>query len=344
MAGGLFALLDDVAALVKLSAASLDDVAAASARASAKAAGVVIDDAAVTPQYVQGLAANREFPIVWQIAKGSLRNKFLFILPAALLLSQFLPWLLTPILMVGGTYLAYEGAHKIWGKVAEWRGTAHAPEAADALKQVGPEEEKKLVGGAVRTDLILSAEIMVIALNEVADEPFLSRLMILAVVALGITVGVYGVVALIVKADDFGLMLSQKARTGFGRGFGTRLVKAMPGVLAVIGAVGTVAMLWVGGHILLVGADELGWHWPYGIVHDVEHEVEHVVGFAAGAFGWLANTACSAVVGLVVGSLVVAVLNVLGLGHGGGHSDGHSDGHSEDVAGSAGTEDAPRRA
>ncbi len=327
MAGGLFALLDDVAALAKLAAASTDDVAAAAARASAKAAGVVVDDAAVTPQYVHGLAANREFPIVKAIAVGSIRNKLLIILPLALLLSQFLPWLLTPILMCGGTFLAYEGAHKLWEKVQEKRGRAEGPSAVAALDPDGPIDEKKLIGGAVRTDLILSAEIMVIALNEVADEPFLSRLAILVVVALAITVGVYGVVALLVKADDFGLLLSQRGRTSFGRGFGLRLVRAMPSVMAAIGAIGTVAMLWVGGHILLVGADELGWHAPYSLVHDLEHEVEHAVGFAPAALGWIANTVCSAVVGLLVGAVVVAVTAKLGIGHGEGHGDDHGKGH-----------------
>ena len=310
MSAGLFALLDDVATLVKVAAASIDDVGAAAGRASAKAAGVVIDDTAVTPQYVQGLAAKREIPIVKQIAKGSLVNKLVFILPAALLLSQFLPWLLTPILMLGGTYLAFEGAEKLWEKVS-----GHT-EPEVLATELGPEHEKKMVSGAIRTDLILSAEIMVIALNEVADEPFLSRAVILVAVAIGITVLVYGVVGLIVKADDFGLMLSMKARSQFGRTFGRRLVKSMPGVLAVIGAVGTVAMLWVGGHILLVGLDDLGLHAPYHLVHELEVGAADAVGAAGAVVGWLVNTFFSAVFGLLVGAVVVTVLHLVGHGHG----------------------------
>lgn len=317
MSGGLFALLDDVAALVRVASASIDDVGAAAGRASAKAAGVVIDDTAVTPQYVQGLAAKREIPIVKKIAKGSLINKLVFILPAALLLSQFLPWLLTPILMLGGTYLAFEGAEKLWEKVSGHQ----EPEVLAA--ELGPEHEKTMVSGAIRTDLILSAEIMVIALNEVADEPFLSRAVILVVVAIGITVLVYGVVGLIVKADDFGLLLATKARSAAGRGFGRRLVKSMPGVLAVIGAVGTVAMLWVGGHILLVGLDDLGLAAPYHLVHDLEVRAADAVAVASGAVGWIVNTFFSAIFGLLVGAVVVTVMHLLGFSHGGAHEGAH---------------------
>ncbi|GGD27808.1 DUF808 domain-containing protein [Nocardioides daphniae] len=337
MSGGFFALLDDVATLVKVASASIDDVGAAAGRASAKAAGVVIDDTAVTPQYVQGLAAKRELPIVKQIAKGSLVNKLCFILPAALLLSQFLPWLLTPILMLGGTFLAFEGAEKIYEKFF-----GHS-EPEVLATEIGPEQEKKMVSGAIRTDLILSAEIMVIALNEVTDEPFLSRAMILVVVAIGITLLVYGIVGLIVKADDFGLMLATKARSGFGRGFGRRLVKSMPGVLATIGAVGTVAMLWVGGHILLVGLDDLGWHAPYELVHHLEVAAHDAVPVAAGAVGWLVNTACSAVFGLVVGAVVVLVLHLLPFGHGKDeeHAEAAARGkahRSQDLAAAGGSE------
>ncbi|HEY1134753.1 MAG TPA: DUF808 domain-containing protein [Nocardioides sp.] len=305
MSGGLFALLDDVAALTRLAAASIDDVGAAAGRASLKAAGVVVDDTAVTPQYVQGVAADRELPIVKRIAIGSLRNKILLILPAALLLSQFLPWLLTPILMAGGAFLCFEGAEKIWGKVA---GHDHHEETT---VERGPEAEKKLVAGAIRTDLILSAEIMVISLNEVADEPFLSRLAILLVVAVGITVLVYGVVAVIVKTDDVGLALAQRP-SAVAQKVGTSLVRAMPGFLAGIAVVGTAAMLWVGGHILLVGADDLGWHAPYELVHHLEVAVHDALGAAGAVAGWIVNTALSAVVGLVVGALVVAVVHLVG--------------------------------
>ena len=308
MSAGLFGLLDDVAALARLAAASVDDVGAAAGRATGKAAGVVIDDTAVTPQYVHGVTADRELPIIKRIAVGSLRNKLLFILPAALLLSQFLPWLLTPILMCGGTYLAYEGAHKVWGKV---RGHDHHDVPVTV---VHGDAEKEMVRGAIRTDFILSAEIMVIALNEVAGEAFLSRLVILAVVAVAITIVVYGVVALIVKMDDVGLLLAERG-SGLTSRIGSGMVAGMPKLLAVISAVGIVAMLWVGGHILLVGVHDLGWHPPYDLVHDLEHAAESLVphGVAA-ATAWVVNTICSGVVGLAVGLLVVAVLALLPFG------------------------------
>lgn len=305
MAGGLAALLDDIAALAKLAAASVDDVGAAAGRASAKAAGVVIDDTAVTPRYVHGFTPDRELPIVRRIAVGSLRNKLLFILPAALLLSQFLPGLLTPILMVGGTYLAYEGAEKIYELFSgHAKQTAAVPAAAK-----GEDTERTMVSGAIRTDFILSAEIMVIALNEVADEPLVSRALILVVVALGITVLVYGVVALIVKLDDIGLRLAA-TRHGATAATGRILVRSMPAVLAILSTVGIAAMLWVGGHILLVGVDDLGWHAPYELVHHAEDAVHGVAG--VGAFlAWLANTLTSALIGLVVGAVTVAVLHLL---------------------------------
>jgi predicted DNA repair protein MutK len=307
MSGGLFALLDDVAALARLAAASVDDIGAAAGRAGVKAAGVVVDDTAVTPQYVRGVTAEREFPIVKRIAVGSLRNKLLFILPAALLLSQFLPWALTPLLMLGGTYLCYEGAEKVWGAL---RGHHDHDEPA-ALE--GPDAEKTVVSGAIRTDFILSAEIMVIALNEVADEPFVSRALILVVVAIAITLLVYGVVAAIVKMDDAGLALAQRSSAGAQR-IGRGLVHAMPRLLAGISVVGTAAMLWVGGHILLVGVDDLGWHAPYDVVHHAEEAVHHAVEGIGGALAWLVNTGASAVVGLLVGAVVVAVMHVLPFG------------------------------
>ncbi len=298
MSAGLFGLLDDVAALARLAAASIDDVGAAAAKATAKATGVVIDDTAVTPQYVRGLAAEREVPIVKRIAIGSLRNKLLVILPLALLLSQFLPDLLTPILMLGGAFLCYEAAHKIHGALF---GHGHA----DAEEVQRSEDE--IVSSAVRTDLILSAEIMVLSLNEIASEGLWSRLAILLVVAFIITAVVYGVVALIVKMDDAGLALAQRG-SGFVAAFGRGLVTAMPRVLSVLSVVGTAAMLWVGGHILLVGVDELGWHGPYELVHDVEHAAHYAVHGLGAVLGWLANTAASALVGLVVGAVVLAAV------------------------------------
>ncbi|MDV3125840.1 DUF808 domain-containing protein [Mycobacterium sp. 21AC1] len=307
MSAGLFGLLDDVAALARLAAASVDDIGAAAGRATAKAAGVVIDDTAVTPQYVHGIAAQRELPIIKRIAIGSLRNKIVFILPAALLLSQFAPGLLTPILMLGATYLCFEGAEKVWGWI---RGHDHhaAPTAA-----AGGDAEKFMVTGAIRTDFILSAEIMVIALNEVADQTFWPRLIILVVVALVITAAVYGVVAGIVKMDDIGLHLAQRS-SKFAQKIGRGLVAGMPKLLNALSIIGTVAMLWVGGHILLVGTDTLGWHPPYGLVHHVEELVHHAVPGVGGVLAWLVNTAASAVIGLVVGAVVVAIVHVLPFG------------------------------
>ncbi|MBL0886862.1 DUF808 domain-containing protein [Myceligenerans indicum] len=304
MSAGLLGLLDDVAALARLAAASLDDVSAAAGKATAKAAGVVIDDTAVTPQYVHGVTADREVPIVKKIAVGSIRNKLLIILPIALVLSEWAPWALTPILMVGGTYLAFEGTEKILG----WFGRHEAHDAPAAVK--GVESEKAVVSGAIRTDLILSAEIMVIALNEVADSGFWFRLGALIVVAIVITIAVYGVVALIVKMDDVGLALAQR-EPAVSRRVGRALVGGMPKLLGALSVVGTVAMLWVGGHILLVGIDELGWHTLYGWVHGVEEAIHHAVPAVGAILAWLFNTLCSAVLGLVVGGIVVGITHLL---------------------------------
>ena len=279
MSAGLFGLLDDVAVLARL--------AAASGRATAKAAGVVIDDTAVTPQYVHGIAAERELPIVKRIAFGSLRNKLLLILPVAMLLSQFAPRLLTPILMLGATYLCYEGAEKVWGSI---RGQhSHA----------APATENEVVSGAIRTDLVLSAEIMMIALNEVADQALVPRLIILIVVALVLTVVVYGVVAVIVKMDDLGLHLTGTA-SRVGQHVGRGLLAAMPKLLALLSTVGVVAMFWVGGHILREGSDHLGWH-------ALEGSVGHALESVGGVLAWLLNTAVSAGIGLVVGLVVLAL-------------------------------------
>ncbi len=291
--------------IARLAAASVDDVAAGAGRASMKAAGVIVDDAAVTPRYVQGFKPDRELPVIKKIAIGSLRNKLLFILPAALLLSELLPWLLTPILMVGGTYLCYEGAEKLW----EWVNPgahAHAEDESPAA-ETGPEQEKRLVSGAIRTDFILSAEIMVIALDEVAEEPLLSRALILVFVAFAITIGVYGVVGLIVKMDDIGLKLVESGKSeSLGRG----LVRAMPVILNVLAKVGIIAMLWVGGHILLVGLDELGVHFLYDFVHHLEEDVHEATGALGGVLGWLTNTIASAILGTIVGAIVVTVLHL----------------------------------
>jgi predicted DNA repair protein MutK len=301
VAGGLVGLLDDVAAIAKLAAASVDDVGAAAGRASMKAAGIVVDDTAVTPSYVHGLAANREIPIIRRIATGSLRNKLLFILPIAILLSEIAPKVVEVILMVGGVYLAYEGAHKL---VHAFKHDDHDHDLPAAA--VGPEAEEATITGAIRTDFILSAEIMVISLKEVIDEPLVSRAIILAVVAVLITVVVYGLVAAIVKMDDFGLSLAQRESARSQR-IGRRLVAAMPVLLAWLTRIGTAAMLWVGGHILVVGAHELGWDAPYDLVHDLEG-IADGTGALHGVLAWIINTAASAVVGLVVGVITVFVV------------------------------------
>jgi uncharacterized protein len=311
VAGGLVALLDDVAVLARAAAASVDDIGVAAAKASAKAAGVVVDDTAVTPQYVRGLAAEREVPIVRRIAVGSLRNKLLVILPAILLLSQFAEVLLTPLLMAGGAYLCYEGAEKVWARIKH--ADDHAP-AEEALP-----DEDTVVSGAIRTDFILSAEIMVIALNEVTEEPFVSRALILVVVALGITVLVYGIVALIVKMDDVGLRLSERPSASAAR-FGRGLVKAMPKLLSALTVIGTAAMLWVGGHILLVGMHDLGFDLLYDPVHALEDAAKEATGALGGLVGWLVDTVASALLGLAVGALVVLVGAVTWhRGHGAAH-------------------------
>jgi predicted DNA repair protein MutK len=304
MAGGLVGLLDDVAALAKLAAASIDDVGAAAGRASVTAAGVVIDDAAVTPAYVRGLAAKRELPIIRRIAMGSLRNKLLIILPAALLLSAIAPIVVEIILMFGGCFLAYEGAHKV---VHALRHDDHDHDAPVA--ELGPDAESKTIAGAIRTDFILSAEIMVIALKEVLDESVVSRGAILAVVGIGITVAVYGVVALIVKMDDVGLALAGRS-SRLSQRLGRLLVAGMPKVLAWLSVIGTAAMLWVGGHILLVGFDELGWHAPYSLVHHLEDAVRGVAAVGA-VLAWIVNTLASALVGLAVGLVLVSVVERL---------------------------------
>lgn len=310
MSGGLFALLDDISVLARAAAASIDDVAAASGRASVKAAGVVVDDTAVTPRYVEGLDPKRELPIIKRITIGSLRNKLLFIVPAILLLNAFIPWLLSPLLMLGGTYLCFEGAEKIWEKVS---GHGHH---AEEEGQVG--DEDSIVKGAVTTDFILSAEIMVISLKAVLDEglddSFWYLLAVMVVVAIAITLVVYGTVGLIVKMDDIGLALS-KRESGLSQRIGQGLVSGMPKLLSVLSVVGVAAMLWVGGHIILVGLEETGWlPQPYEFVHHLEVLVHDATGALGGILGWLTNTVASAILGLLVGAVVVAVMHVLPFG------------------------------
>ena len=302
MPGGLAALLDDVAVIAKLAAASIDDVGAAAGRAGFKAAGVVVDDTAVTPRYVTGFTPDRELPIIARIAKGSIKNKILIILPVALLLSALLPWAITPLLMLGGAYLCFEGAEKVWHAVA---GGKHSL-AEDAAELNSAEHERKMVSGAVRTDFILSAEIMAIALAEVAGEPFAARAAILALVAVVITVGVYGVVGLIVKMDDVGLHLAQR-RNGAARTLGRGLVLAMPKLLAALSTVGIAAMIWVGGGIIVHGLEQFGLGAPAHLIHDVAAAAGHAAAPLAGAVEWAAGAAGAGLAGLAVGAVIVAV-------------------------------------
>ena len=319
MSGGLFALLDDISVLARLAAASVDDVSAAAGRASVKAAGVVVDDTAVTPQYVDGLDPKRELPIIKRITIGSLRNKLVFIVPAILLLNAFLPWLLSPLLMIGGTYLCFEGAEKIWEKISG-HGEPKVPVAMEEGKKAKVDEDQ-IVKSAVTTDFILSAEIMVISLKAVLDEglgsSFWFLLAVMVVVAFFITLLVYGTVGLIVKMDDIGLHLSASG-SGVAQTFGRGLVKGMPKLLAVLSVVGVLAMLWVGGHIILVGLAEDPINWPplYDVVHHLEVAVADATGALGGALGWVTNTVCSMILGAVVGAVVVAVMHVLPFGHG----------------------------
>jgi predicted DNA repair protein MutK len=299
MPSGFVALLDDISVIAKVAAASLDDVGAAAAKAGAKAAGVVVDDAAVTPSYVTEFTPDRELPIIWSIANGSLRNKLLILLPGALLLSQFFPWAMTPLLMVGGLFLCFEGAEKVLEKLG---GEKHGETLEDPIEDIA-EFERQRVSGAIRTDFILSAEIMAIALAEVTTEPLVSRGLILAVVAIGITALVYGAVALIVKMDDIGLHL-HKRPGALSKQVGRMLLLAMPKLLVLLSSVGTLAMLWVGGGIVLHGSHELGLHGPSDFAHAVQHAIEQATGPLGGVLGWLGYAVVSALLGLALGAIV----------------------------------------
>ncbi len=298
MPTGLVALLDDVAAIAKLAAASLDDVGAATMKASAKAGGVVIDDTAVTPQYVTGFTPDRELPIIWRIAKGSLFNKIIILLPAAMLLSAFLPGAITPLLMIGGAYLCYEGAEKVIGAL-----TGHHHEIEDAIATLTSKElENSKVSGAVRTDFILSAEIMAIALSTVADRPLVTQGIVLLAVAILITVAVYGMVGFLVKLDDIGLHLARE-KTGAMAKFGDGLVHIMPKLMSAISTIGTAAMLWVGGQIVLHGMHE----YHLTPIPDWVHDAGHLAA-ASPALEWLIVAALSGVFGVLLGAVIVAVL------------------------------------
>lgn len=299
--------MDDIAAIAKLAAASLDDVTAAAGKASSKAVGVVVDDAAVTPGYAMGFTPERELPIVWKIALGSLKNKFLFLLPGALLLSAFAPWAVTPILMLGGAYLCFEATEKIIEAIGKTAGKIDKTPHTTELALSSAEMEAQKVAGAIRTDLILSGEIMAIALATVSDRPFAIQAGALVVVSLMITAGVYGVVGLIVKVDDIGVHLAQRPSTaGFGRG----LVKSMPHLLKVLSFVGTAAMLWVGGGIIVHGLEHFHWTPIPHFIHGLSQSAGQTPGIGA-LTGWLTFAAGSALVGFVIGGAIVAIIHFL---------------------------------
>jgi hypothetical protein len=307
---GLLALLDDVAAIAKVAAASVDDIAGAAAKAGTKVAGVVIDDAAVTPKYVSGFKADRELPIIWRIAKGSIFNKLVILLPAALLLANFLPQAITPLLMIGGAYLCFEGAEKVCHVLFP-----HADHAVEEDLDTGnpAQLEETRVAGAIKTDFILSAEIMTIALAAIPEGTFVTEAVTLAVVAIAITAFVYGGVALIVKTDDLGLHMARNGRLAATRAAGRGLVRGMPGFMAVLSTVGTAAMLWVGGSIVVHGFEVLGLGALGHLIHDIAHAAGAGETVAAGAVEWLVKAALDGLFGLVLGvALIPLATRVIG--------------------------------
>jgi uncharacterized protein len=302
---GLLALLDDVAAIAKVAASSIDDIAAAAAKAGTKAAGVVIDDAAVTPKYVHGFSADRELPIIWRIALGSLKNKLIVLLPGLLALDYFAPWAITPLLMLGGAYLCFEGAEKLVHAFAPH--ADHAVEEDFDTKDPAHLEEEK-VAGAIKTDFILSGEIMTIALATIESPSFWLQAVTLAVVGTLITVAVYGAVALIVKMDDVGLHMAANGRTSGGRALGRGLVLAMPKLMAFLSTVGTAAMLWVGGNIVIHGLEVTHvWAWPYETIHHIAEAAAHAVPAAQGFVEWVVTATLDGIFGLILGVILIPI-------------------------------------
>lgn len=303
---GLLALLDDVAAIAKVAATSIDDIAAAAGKAGAKTAGVIIDDAAVTPKYVHGFAPARELPIIWRITRGSLFNKIVLLLPVAMLLANFAPWMITPLLMLGGSYLCFEGAEKIF-HVLFPHGDSRI-EQDMSVRDPGHLEEEK-VKGAIKTDFILSAEIMTIALAAIEVPNVWMQAATLAVVGIAVTIAVYGTVGLIVKMDDVGLYFARNGRTAPGRALGCGLVKAMPVLMQVLSVVGTAAMLWVGGSIIVHGLEVLGFGWLGHHIHDWAMTAGQVLPAAWMAVGeWVATAGMYGVFGLGLGFVLIPLV------------------------------------
>ena len=307
MATGLLALLDDIAGIAKVAAASVDDIIGQAAKAGIKAAGVVIDDAAVAPSYVVGFASNRELPIVWKIARGSVRNKLLFLLPAALILSLIAPWAITPLLMLGGAYLCYEGAEKVYEAFFPHE-AHHHEEAIGAAPRTPQALEDAKVRGAIQTDFILSAEIMAITLASLEESSFIMQAIVLALVAVAITAAVYLAVAFIVRADDIGVSLAREDRSGLSRGLGRGIVKGMPFFLKALSILGTAAMIWVGGSIILHGLEEFGAAGPAHLVHDIAVAAHDALPSIGGIVEWLVTTVLSGIVGLVIGGILIPIV------------------------------------
>jgi uncharacterized protein len=315
MATGLFALLDDIAVIAKVAAASLDDVAAQAVKTGTKAAGIVIDDAAVTPRYVVGFAADRELPIIAKIAWGSLKNKLLFLLPAALLLTWLAPWAITPLLMIGGAFLCFEGYEKAHEMLHPPAPVPVAVVQSAAVEGVGTQEDRQ-VASAIRTDFILSAEIMAISLASFPGQSYWMTGTVLAVVGTLVTMAVYGAVALIVKADDVGLALAQRSASPLLRRAGMGLVHGMPKFLGGLSIVGMLAMLWVGGGIILHGLEAYGPSAVPRFIHGVASSVGSVFGPLQGLLTWLVDAASASVIGLSIGWVVERGLAVV---HGARH-------------------------
>ncbi|WP_337025282.1 DUF808 domain-containing protein [Pantoea anthophila] len=295
MAGtSLLTLLDDIATL-------LDDISVMGKVAAKKTAGVLGDDLSLNAQQLTGVKANRELPVVWGVAKGSFLNK-LILVPLALVISAFAPWLITPLLMLGGAYLCYEGVEKVMHSLQHDK-QSKSPEARqqrlDSLaKQNAAEFEKKKIKGAVRTDFILSAEIVAITLGIVSESPLLNQVIILAGIAILVTIGVYGIVAAIVKIDDLGFWLREKS-SRVAQGIGSVLLAAAPWLMKILSVVGTIAMFLVGGGIVVHGITPL------------HHLIEEV---SAGFSGWIAtllSNGANLVLGFIIGSIVLLVVNLI---------------------------------
>lgn len=302
---GLLALLDDVAAIAKIAAASVDDISANAVKAGTKTIGVLIDDAAVTPKYVVGIAAARELPMIGKIAMGSLKNKALLI-PALLLLNYFLPVAITALLMIGGAYLCFEGAEKVWHKI--FPGKEHDEDDPEQSNDATALEEKR-VAGAIKTDLILSAEIMTLALSMIETNSIWMEIATLAAVGIMITVLVYGVVAVIVKLDDLGVVMARKGRLSLTRALGRWIVRFVPKLLLLLTIVGTAAMLWVGGNIFIHGLHELGVHQPFAWISETAADfAAKVTASLSATVNWAATAFADGIFGFVLGSIVVVFI------------------------------------